>query len=55
MVREAKEEELVRCGKDVQKDFLRNRKIFWRKVIEKEEVQNCGLGIESEDGIYLTN
>ena len=55
VVEEAKEEELVRFEKEMQKEFLRNRRILWRKVKGKEEVPKCGLGIESEDGTYLTN
>ena len=43
-----------RCGKDLQKDVLKSRRSFWRKVKGKEEVQKWGLGIESEDGTLLT-
>ena len=32
VVKEAKEEELVRCGTDLQNDFLSNRRKFWKKV-----------------------
>ena len=38
VVKEAKEEELVRCGKELQKDVLGNRRKFWNKMKGKEEV-----------------
>ena len=36
VVREAKEADWVRCGKQLQKNFLKNRRAFWKKVKEKE-------------------
>ena len=54
MVKEAKKEDLVSCGKELQEDFLRNRRKFWKKVKGKEEVQKCGLGVKSENGTLLT-
>ena len=36
VVWEAKEADWVRCGKQLQKNFLENRRAFWKKVKEKE-------------------
>ena len=36
VVREAKEADWVRCGKQLQKNFLENQRGFWKKVNEKE-------------------
>ena len=36
VVKEAKEADWVRCGKQLQKNFLKNRRAFWKKVKEKE-------------------
>ena len=38
VVREAKETDWVRCGKQLQKNFLENRRAFWKKVKEKESI-----------------
>ena len=52
VVQEAKEKELVRCGKELQNDFLGNRINFWKKVRGKEPMHKWSLGIENEEGIY---
>ena len=54
VVREAKEEDWLRCGKELQKSFLENRRAFWKKVNGKEEGHRLKLGVESKDGILLT-
>ena len=53
-MKKAKEEELVRCGKELQKDFLGNRRKLWKKMKGKDEVHKIGLGIKSEGGALLT-
>ena len=42
-----KKEELVRCRKELQKYFLGNKRIFWKKNDKQ-------LRIESRDGTHLT-
>lgn len=42
-----KKEELVRCRKELQKYFLGNKRILWKKNDKQ-------LRIESRDGTYLT-
>ena len=37
VVREAKEEDWLRCGKELQKSFLENRRAFWKKVNGKKK------------------
>ena len=54
MVQEAKEKELIKCGKELQKDFLGNRRNFWKKVRGKEVMHKWSLGIENEEGTLLT-
>ena len=54
VVREAKEEDWLRCGKELQKSFLENRRAFWKKINGKEEGHRLKLGVESKDGILLT-
>ena len=44
----------MRCGKELQKSFLENRRAFWKKVNGKEERHRLKLGVESKDGILLT-
>ena len=39
---------------EVAEVFLGNRRKFWKKVTGKEGVHKIGLGIESEDGVLLT-
>ena len=53
-MREAKEEDWLRCGKELQKSFLENRRSFWKKINGKEEGHRLKLGVESKDGILLT-
>ena len=53
VVREAKEEDWLRCGKELRKSFLENRRAFWKKIKEKEG-HRLKLGVESKDGILLT-
>ena len=55
VVREAKEADWVRCGKQLQKNFLENRRVFWRKVKEKESTSRLKAGIEGKDGKLLTD
>ena len=54
VVREAKDEDWLRCGKELQKSFLENRRAFWKKINGKEEGHRLKLGVESKDGILLT-
>ena len=51
---EAKEEDWLRCRKKLQKSFLENRRAFWKKINGKEEGHRLKLGVESKDGILLT-
>ena len=44
----------MRCGKELQKSFLENRRAFWKKINGKEEGHRLKLGVESKDGILLT-
>ena len=53
-MREAKEADWVRCGKQMQKSFLENRRAFWKKVKEKENTGGLTTGIEAKDGRLLT-
>ena len=50
VVQEAMEEELIGCGKELQEDFLGNRRNFWKKVKGKEAMHKWSLGIENEEG-----
>ena len=54
VVREAKEEDWLRWGKELQKSFLENRRAFWKKINGKEEGHRLKLGDESKDGTLLT-
>ena len=54
VVREAKEEDWLRWGKELQKSFLENRRAFWKKIKGKEEGHRLKLGVESKDGTLLT-
>ena len=40
--------------KELQKDFLGNRRNFWKKVKGKEAMHKWSLGIENEEGTLLT-
>ena len=53
VVREAKEEEWLRCGMKLQKSFLKNRRAFGKKINGKEG-HRLKLGVESKDGILST-
>ena len=55
VVREAKEADWVRCRKQLQKNFLENRRAFWKKVKEKESTSRLKAGIEGKDGKWLTD
>ena len=55
VVREAKEADWIRCGKQLQKNFLENRRAFWKKVKEKETTSRLRAGIEGKDGKLLTD
>ena len=55
VVREAKEADWVRCGKQLQKNFLENRRAFWKKVKEKESTSRLKARIEGKDGKLLTD
>ena len=55
VVREAKEADWVRCGKQLQKNFLENRRVFWKKVKEEESTSKLKAGIEGKDGKLLTD
>ena len=54
MVREAKEKDLVREGKMLQKDYLSNRKRFWQKVKGEGRAPKMNASIEAKDGKVLT-
>ena len=54
VVREAKEEDWLRWGKELQKSFLENRRAFWKKINGKEEGHRLKLGVKSKDGTLLT-
>ena len=53
-MREAKEVDWLRCGKELQNSFLENKRAFWKKINGKEEGHRLKLGVESKDGILLT-
>ena len=53
-VREAKEKDLVREGKMLQKDYLSNRMRFWQKVKGEERAPKTNASIETKDGKVLT-
>ena len=55
MVREAKEADWVRCGKQLQKNFLKNCRVIWKKVREKESTSRLKSRIEGKDGKLLTD
>ena len=54
VVREAKEKDLVREGKMLQKDYLSNRRRFWQKVKGEERAPKTNASIETKDGKVLT-
>ena len=54
VVREVKEEDWLRWGKELQKSFLENRRAFWKKINGKEEGHRLELEVESKDGTLLT-
>ena len=53
-VREAKEKDLVREGKMLQRDYLGNRRRFWQKVKGEERPSKTSDSIEAKDGELLT-
>ena len=57
VVREViKEADWVRCGKQLQKNFLENRRAFWKKVKKKESTSlRLRTRIEGKDGRLLTD
>ena len=54
VVREAKEADWVRCGKQMQKSFFENWRALWKKDKEKENTGRLTTGIEAKDGKLLT-
>ena len=55
VVKEAKEADWVRCGKQLQENFLKNRRAFWKTVKEKESTSRLKARIEGKDGKLLTD
>ena len=53
-VQEAKEKDLVREGKMLQRDYLGNRRRFWQKVKGEERSSKTSDSIEAKDEELLT-
>ena len=53
VVREAKERDWIRWGEQLQRNFLENKRAFWKKVKAKGGV-GVDVGIESKEGSMLS-
>ena len=53
MVREAKQRDWIRWGEQLQRNFVENKRVFWKKVKAKGAV-GVNVGIECKDGTLLT-
>ena len=53
VVREAKERDWIRWGEQLQRNFVENKRAFWKKVKAKGAI-GINVGIECKDGTLLT-